>query len=64
MISTNASNWVPICCCILVDASASHSVQSLSAEEYGALHAGDLLLVNGVDIGKDSVFSRWLTGGQ
>ena len=40
------------------------SMQSLSAEKYSALHTGDLLLINSVDIGKDSVFSMRLTQGQ
>lgn len=37
---------------------------SLSAEKYCALHAGDLFLVNSIDIGEHGIFSGWLAIGQ
>lgn len=37
---------------------------SLSAENHCALHAGDLLLVNSIDIGEHGIFSGWLAIGQ
>lgn len=62
MISTNPSKPVSICRNVHFDTRAAPP-HTLSAEEYCALHAGDLLLVNSIDIGKDRVFSGWLAEG-
>lgn len=38
--------------------------QLLSREEHGALHTSDLFLIDGIDIGQNSILSRWYLLGD